>query len=1339
MANGKFVIGNVDLFPFSGSAAITGNLELSGNLLTSQQLTDPSSPPAGMAKIYYSGSALYAKFHPGDSGNLIVESGSSNLQIANATNNRIVTAVDSDNINAEANLTFDGSDLEITGTLNVSSNIFARGIPSGTIAGSGSYLALDTNNRVVVTSSLGSGGGAGGTIGAAEDGDYTDGLYTDFTTNTAIGVAIDRFNEVLKIVAPTPAPALSRISFPTVPAGVTAKLSFGSSQAITDYTSSGAGAGIAAVDIAESYGFTNTGNNFRLGVMDKTQDITGTLNFHVEDSVTNGNLAFSSGAFGNSETGTLKLELNGTVIHSVNLADLTGSGNPATGSGHSFTGDSGFINVSVTASSVDGNAATWNIFQYRTAKYKVDVNEQKVGWNYVRAIHTVGSTDYATNYIEWVNDPSGSTNDLSVSNARIEDVALVGSKYLSGVEYNTDATAKYKADLNNLYRNVYAASGTPISFTVTNSTSPSAQSVPDLSAGSSDNTKVLGVTASLDYNSTSLLSGAITCNTTVTHPLKDTISNQGSATTGNGFLIDNRSLDSSNLVENFHDETFRKTTGNYNNQSDVTNAAGVWNSQNHMTSSGATGHRDGLLLYNQRLYSPVDDDIPNNGNFASLDNVETGQPNYSGVTGTRTFYRVLTNSSGADKFDLKITSTKVGTTYNNSTLSTANAQFFAKIPGTTGWMDISQNFVYGSIDDDDGALISGASNDTDSGNNVHHVTFGTASVSNGQFVMIKILADESWQGYISQLQFQLGATTNTATQAPALDDIDSDNTGTAAKLSFGASNAVATYSNANGASISLSSFDSNDNYTVSGDRRGIFSSSPTITGTLNEDVSSNGKNYPANSFRNAYSGSLVLEVNGSEIHSVNIGSTLNAIANDFNGNGSGFSVNEVNFSTTTDDIPDYNKPYRFGDYKIVAADQRAGWNYARVIHRIGDTDSTTNYVEWIVDASGSSDNTAVTTPVLGNFDHLDKFYQSGIGYFASRPSASFAYMASNFYTNVYSNSSTAITYGTTTNCSISNIRIVGSGVTTFDSAVSQAGMPALNDSTDCELTAIHVTGTVRYDDLTSISGGLGLFTDRDVTVASTIIHPFKSNKTTDSASKTAFMYHSGAIGSTTEADQEYFNTEDFRIVSGNYTTQNSLTDSGNKWSPTTAMNNGGTHDDGAVTANGFMISPKQIGNAGDTRNVGNGGSLQAPSSNPNYSSLTEGTRTFYRYFFNNTVNDRSSITITLFGSGSLVKQATSLGANGNFYLEAKIPGKTGWLDVGTAYSSNNPTVDGAGALDGASPGNPAIDISNSGVSVVCNFNGESLLGGANDEKFALKVSVDEDWIGYLSRIGIAYS
>ena len=92
-------------------------------------------------------------------------------------------------------------------------------------------------------------------------------------------------------------------------------------------------------------------------------------------------------------------------------------------------------------------------------------------------------------------------------------------------------------------------------------------------------------------------------------------------------------------------------------------------------------------------------------------------------------------------------------------------------------MDASQNFVFGSIDTDDGALISGASNDTDSGNNTHHLTFGSASVANGECIMIKMEADESWAGYISQLDFTLGATTNTATAAPVLDDIDVNDTG----------------------------------------------------------------------------------------------------------------------------------------------------------------------------------------------------------------------------------------------------------------------------------------------------------------------------------------------------------------------------------------------------------------------------------------------------------------------------------------------------------------------------------------------------------------------------------
>ena len=105
---------------------------------------------------------------------------------------------------------------------------------------------------------------------------------------------------------------------------------------------------------------------------------------------------------------------------------------------------------------------------------------------------------------------------------------------------------------------------------------------------------------------------------------------------------------------------------------------------------------------------------------------------------------MLSNSSGADLYNFKIESTKNGTTYDNSSLGTGNVHFFAKIPGTSGWMDISQNFSYGSITDGAGAKVAAAS---DSDTNV--VTFGTASVSNGSHIMMKIVADASWQGYIS--------------------------------------------------------------------------------------------------------------------------------------------------------------------------------------------------------------------------------------------------------------------------------------------------------------------------------------------------------------------------------------------------------------------------------------------------------------------------------------------------------------------------------------------------------------------------------------------------------------
>lgn len=97
-------------------------------------------------------------------------------------------------VNVGTGITISGDAVTLTNT----------GVTAGSYGNSQSipYFTVDAQGRLTDVGTISLGGI--GVIGDAEDGTYTDGIFTDFTPTTPIGTAVDRFNEMLLLLAPTP-------------------------------------------------------------------------------------------------------------------------------------------------------------------------------------------------------------------------------------------------------------------------------------------------------------------------------------------------------------------------------------------------------------------------------------------------------------------------------------------------------------------------------------------------------------------------------------------------------------------------------------------------------------------------------------------------------------------------------------------------------------------------------------------------------------------------------------------------------------------------------------------------------------------------------------------------------------------------------------------------------------------------------------------------------------------------------------------------------------------------------------------------------------------------------
>jgi len=586
-------------------------------------------------------------------------------------------------------------------------------------------------------------------IGPAEDGDYTDGLFTDITSSTTAGLVVDRFNEVLKALAPSPAPAMDNIGYDIT--GTPASLSFGASNTIAGYSNSGTAAGHSSVDVNGNYISVSSGNNHRLAVFDGTSNIIGKLNDDIfADLHSSGQINYPANSFGDANQGELQLIVNGTIIHTIDLTNLLlGINNPGSGTGEDAnTNGSGFTYISQIDNSYFADGTPLDLFQHRTAGYIVNVDDQRNGWNYLKVIHSIGGNESETNYIEWINDSD--TNDMSQSGTTLDAISLTGLKYISGVKYYTGGTAQYTTTISNAYRNIYSTSA--ITFSTLNCSAPSISRPIINTATGEDHTKQINVNTTLTVTAQTLTNESVTIATNISHPLKSNIVN-GDQLGITEVLLNNKSETSSALSENFTGEGYRMMSGDYSAQADIT-------ALNYWSSTASLLLNDGMLVFNEALYSPTNEGLGISGDFTSITNAPTTNVDYSSLTtGTRTYYRRFENTSGGSQSDLSIVVNGTGViVQHGSSYGSSGISISAKIPLTdasqsTGWLDLSLPFATGQYADDDGCLQGALDSSLNASNTI---TFGTKFLNDGEHIIIKIECDASYTGQIDSITVDWG-------------------------------------------------------------------------------------------------------------------------------------------------------------------------------------------------------------------------------------------------------------------------------------------------------------------------------------------------------------------------------------------------------------------------------------------------------------------------------------------------------------------------------------------------------------------------------------------------------
>ena len=663
-------------------------------------------------------------------------------------------------------LSIDG--LEYVNVKKVSGNALVDLTANDLQTGLQYQLTYDSQNFQVLLPNDGS-----STIGPAESGGYTAGLFDDFTTSTPIGTAIDRFNNLLKSVAPPTAPDLSSWNVSTQSQFVSGKISFSGSGGFTPGTASfwnpTATGGLFATGSFGGYilGITSRVQQTITGTQ-YYQDIIGTLNSDVVNHPSLPYAAYATNSFGNGITGSIYLYVNQFTASSLNLGSTHSLSIDTTISGTTSGATTGFVLTAATTSKFpQGDEFTY--FWNRTGTYRIKRDNAYItdGLNYIRIVHDIGATALTLNKIEFISDSSDSITSFGTPQGTNYNTTF---KWISGIRYINNMNFRYDIEALNIYRNTYFPGpdagrfSDPSDYLTPN---PTTQSLPIPTNVSSSFTFSTVWTIK---NSRRRINEELFVNVQTKRTVQGTL--VGGTLSVTGWVLDTFATSSTLLQENFDDEAYRIVNGSYGSHSLVSGlSSSTWNSQNSLYLTN--GYRDALQVINSRLVYP-------NLNFASFGTTVTNRnfglsfSNYSlcasstvntihgSFSRSYTRYFKVTNQVSSVKINFAVTNTNfvpVGSSLNGN----SSVYFELKLPykgteippgglesdgGVTGWMDGSVGFIPGQYGNGAGCWDETNSTGTFS----RAITFGVKNTyfSSG-VILLRITTGPNYTGSILQM------------------------------------------------------------------------------------------------------------------------------------------------------------------------------------------------------------------------------------------------------------------------------------------------------------------------------------------------------------------------------------------------------------------------------------------------------------------------------------------------------------------------------------------------------------------------------------------------------------